>query len=117
MYTVNVLKGDRMKRCLRYAVCGLTGRGSFLALAIQPYEQVFKAIMVEKLLERLPCNPGLVLMDRYFSSVDVYKTVMARGMSFLTPYKINERTDELYKESVLDGEVVKDYSMRSRTGW
>ncbi|MDI6896870.1 hypothetical protein [Methanocella conradii] len=95
MYTVNVLKKDRMKRCLRYAVCGLTGRSSFLALAIQPYEQVFKAIMVEKLLE----------------------TVMARGMSFLTPYKINERTDELYKESVLDGEVVKDYSMRSRTGW
>ncbi|WP_158308476.1 transposase [Methanocella conradii] len=117
MYTVNVLKGDKMKRCLRYGVCGLTGRGSFLALAIQPYEQgATNAIMVEKLLERLPCSPGLVLMDRYFCSVDVYNVIEARGMNFLTPYKLNSRTDELYKESVLDGVMVKDYLMKSGTG-
>ncbi|WP_158308498.1 hypothetical protein [Methanocella conradii] len=42
------------KRRLRYGVCGLTGRNSFLAMAIQPYEQgSCNALMVEKLLEGL----------------------------------------------------------------
>ncbi len=117
VYTLNVLKGDRMKRCLRYGVCGLTGRNSFLAMAIQPYEQgACNAHMVEKLLEDLPFIPGLVLMDRYFCGVSVYNVVVGRGLSFLTPYKANKRTSELYKESLLDGVMVKDYLMRSRTG-
>jgi hypothetical protein len=116
-YTVNVLKGDKMKRCLRYGVCGLTQQRSFLALAIQPYKPgVTNAMMVTRLLEDLPCSPRLVLMDRFFSSVDVYNAVEAAGKDFLTPYKLNDRTDELYKESILDSVTVKDYLMRSRTG-
>ncbi len=116
-YTVNVLKGDKMKRCLRYGVCGLTQRESFLALAIQPYKPgVTNALMVTRLLEDLPSSPGLVLMDRFFSSVDVYNAIEAMGKDFLTPYKLNDRTDEMYKESILDGVTVKDYLMRSRTG-
>jgi hypothetical protein len=116
-YTVNVLKGDKMKRCLRYGVVGLTQRRSFLALGIQPYKPgVTNALMVTRLLEDLPTNPGLVLMDRFFSGVDVYNACEAQGHDFLTPYKLNDRTDEMYKESILDGITVRDYRVNSRTG-
>lgn len=118
-HTVNVLKLDKMRRCLRYGVASLTRKESFLAAAIQPYKPgVTNADMVERLLDGLPAgmSPGLVVMDRFFTGVDVFNKIEKKGKDFLTPYKLNDRIDELYKESIIDGTTVKDYLMRSRTG-
>lgn len=118
-HTVNVLKLDKMRRCLRYGVASLTKKESFLAVAIQPYKPgVTNANMVERLLDGLSgdMSPGLVLMDRFFTGVDVFNKIEDRDKSFLTPYKLNDRIDELYKESLLDDKTTKEYLMRSRTG-
>lgn len=117
-YTVNVLKGDKMRRCLRYCVASLTQKRSFLAVSIQPYSSgMTNALMVESLITNTsPETPRLVLMDRFFTGVDVFNTLERLGKDFLTPYKLNDRTDEMYKESILDGETVRDYKMESRTG-
>jgi hypothetical protein len=114
-YTIKTLVNGKYRRCYRYAVSSLTGNKRFLALRVHMYrEGDSNKKTVEKLLE--DHTGGLVLMDRYFAGVDVYNHIEKRNMNFLTPYKINDTTDNMYLESLLDGEQVKKYHVRKRYG-
>ena len=72
--------------------------------------------MVEKLLDDSPTGFDPVLMDRGFAGAAVYDAVEARDRTFITPYKICNRTDEMYKESLLDGVTVRLYPLRRNGG-
>lgn len=116
-YTVKTIVNGKVRRCYRYAVASLTGNKRFSAVAVQMYKSGnSNQELVDKLLDRSPAGFDPVLMDRGFAGVDVYDLVEGKGRDFLTPYKINGRTDELYKQSLLDGETVKMYRMRKAGG-
>ena len=116
-WTIKTVVKGKVRRCYRYAVASLTGNKRFLALSAQPYKEgCTNMAMVDQLLDSSPNGFDTVLMDRYFVGVDVFNTVEGRDKHFLTPYKINDVTDELYKQSLLDGETVKRYHMRRKGG-
>lgn len=111
--TIKVLVKGKYRRCYRYAVSALTGPGRFLCTGINMYKEgMGNAVMVESLLNTVPEKYGLVLMDRYFTGVDVFDIIEEKNRDFLTPYKINNKTDQLYLASLLDGKKVKPYIMR-----
>ncbi|WP_230743378.1 transposase [Methanooceanicella nereidis] len=114
-HTIKVLVNGKYRRCYRFAVSSLTARDRFLATGIQLYKEGDgNLLMVDRLLDTVPGGHDLVLMDRYFCGVDVFNRVEEKGMHYLTPYKTNNRIDELYLESLLDGETVKPYKMRKK---
>jgi hypothetical protein len=116
-YTIKTIVKGKVRRCYRYAVSSITGNKRFLAAAVQMYKSGdSNRKLVAGLLGLSPPGFDPVLMDRGFAGVDVYDLVEERGRHFLTPYKINDRTDELYKESLLDGVTVKKYDIRKDGG-
>jgi IS4 transposase len=116
-YTFKTEVKGRVRRCYRYAVSSLTGNKRFSATAVQLYRQGDgNRKMVEKLLDASPRGFDPVLMDRGFAGADVYDAVEERGRTFITPYKVNDRTDGMYKESLLDGITVRLYNLRRNGG-
>lgn len=116
-YTVKAEVDGRVRRCYRYAVSSLTGNKRFYATGVRLYRQGDgNRGTVEWLLDRSPMGFNPVLMDRGFAGTDVYDAVERRGMDFITPYKINDRLDEMYKESILDGVTVRPYNLRKNGG-
>lgn len=116
-YTFKTEVKGRVRRCYRYAVSSLTGNKRFSATAVWLYRQGDgNRKMVEKLLDVSPVGFDPVLMDRGFAGADVYDAVEERGRTFITPYKTNDRTDGMYKESLLDGVDVRLYHMRRYGG-
>jgi IS4 transposase len=116
-YTFKTEVKGRVRRCYRYAVVCLTGNKRFLATGVHLYKQGDgNRKTVEKLLDVSPGGFDPVLMDRGFAGVEVYDAVEERGRSFITPYRICDRTDELYKKSLLDGACVRRYNLRKNGG-
>ena len=116
-YTFKTEVKGRVRRCYRYAVSSLTGNKRFAATGVQLYKQgTGNRKIVEKLLDSSPRGFDPVLMDRGFAGAEVYDAVEERGRCFITPYKINDRTDEMYKKSLLDGACVKPYNLRRNGG-
>jgi len=112
-HSLKTMVDGKIQRCFRFAVSAITGRKRFLITGIQLYrENDSNMVMVDRLLDTVPDEYKLILMDRFFCGVDVFNRVEERGKHYLTPYKINNTTDELYLESLLDGEKVKPYQMR-----
>jgi hypothetical protein len=118
-WTMNTIVDGKLRTVHRYAVACVTGHKRFLALAVQPCKKGLpNHVVVHKLLEDIPPMFDPVLMDKYFCSADVYREVKNLDRRFLTPYKVNERIDELYLQSLQDGETVKPYDMVGRkSGW
>jgi hypothetical protein len=115
--TMNTIIDGKLRTVHRYAVAGVTGHKRFLALSVQPCKKGMpNHTIVHKLLEDIPKSFDPVLMDKYFCSADVYREFENSGRRFLTPYKINERIDEMYLQSLRDGETVKPYRLRGRRG-
>jgi Transposase DDE domain len=116
-YTMNTIIDGKLRTVHRYAVAGVTGHRRFLALSVQPCKKgVPSHVLVHKLLRDIPSGFDPVLMDKYFCSADVYREFEKNGRGFLTPYKINGRIDEMYLQSLHDGETVKPYRLRGRQG-
>jgi hypothetical protein len=114
---MNTIVDGKLRTVHRYAVAGVTGNKRFLALAVQPCKKGLpNHQVVHKLLEDIPKSFDPVLMDKYFCSADVYREFEQSGRCFLTPYKINGRIDEMYLQSLRDGETVKPYRLRGRRG-
>ena len=114
---MNTIMDGKLRTVHRYAVAGVTGNKRFLVLGVQPCKKGLpNHTIVHKLLEDIPKSFDPVLMDKYFCSADVYREVENAGRSFLTPYKINGRIDEMYLQSLRDGETVKPYRLRGRQG-
>lgn len=118
-YTMNTIVDGKLRTVHRYAVAAVTGHKRFLALGVQPCKKGMpNHTIVHKLFDNIPKSFDPVLMDKYFCSADVYREVDNAGRGFLTPYKINGRIDEMYLQSLRDGETVQPYRLRGRQrGW
>jgi len=116
-YSIKTVIGGKVRRGYRYGVVSVTGNKRFLVLGVQPYKQGdTNREIVHKLLSLSPIDFDPVLLDKYFSSVAVYTEIEGMGRNFITPYKINDTTDEMYKQSLLDGETAKMYHIRKEAG-
>lgn len=116
-YTIKTVVGGKVRRCYRYGVLGVTGNKRFLALSVQPYKSGdANRDIVERLLKDIPTGFCNVLMDLYFCGTGVYDVIERKNMNFITPYKLNDTIDELYKQGLLDGETVKPYKVRKDAG-
>lgn len=115
--TIKTKKDGQIRTCHRYAVASLTGNKRFLALGIQPYRKGDGNLKtVDRLIDCTSSSHSLLLMDRFFIGIDVYDCAEKKGRHYLTPYKINDMTDEMYKQSLLDGETVKRYNVKNMGG-
>lgn len=116
-YTMNMIVDGKLRTVHRYAVAGVTGHKRFLALSVQPCKKgVPTHSVINKLLRDIPPGFDPVLMDKYFCKTNVYRAFEMAGRGFLTPYKTNKRIDKMYRQSLVDGETVKPYRLRSRHG-
>lgn len=116
-YTIKTIVSGKIRRCHRCGVLSVTGNKRFHALKVQPYKSGnSNQEIVRKLLTGAPTGFDNVLMDMYFCGADVYDEVERNNRNFITPYKINDTIDELYKQGLLDGETVKPYYVRKDAG-
>jgi hypothetical protein len=115
--TIKTIVKGKIRRCHRYAVLSVAGNKRFLALSVQPYQSGnSNQEIVRRLLPGAPTGFDNVLMDMYFCGTGVYDEIERNNRNFITPYKVNDTIDELYKESLLDGETVKPYRVRKDAG-
>lgn len=109
----------KMRPNHRYGLVSVTGSRFFFALGILPLARGDRAgVVVDRLLgigEDVDFNPGAVLMDRGFYSVEVFEAVEKYGYKYVVPGKSGDRMDELYKKSLLDGSLRGQYTMYGKT--
>lgn len=105
----------KMRPNHRYGLACVTGSRFFFALSILPLARGDKVgTVVDRLLEKsegVSFNPGAVLMDRGFYSLEVFEAVEKYGLKYIVPGKSGDRMDELYKKSLLDGSLKGEYTM------
>jgi len=103
----------KMRPNHRYGLVSVTGQKFFFALGILPLARGDRAgAVVDRLLEMSTViNPGAVLMDRGFYSLEVFEAVEKYGLNYIVPGKAGDRMDELYMQSILDGCPMGVYTM------
>ena len=117
LFTIKTIVAGKIRRCHRFGVLCVTGNKRFCALGVEPYKSgTPNREIVRKLLTQAPTGFDTVLMDMFFCGTGVYDEIERNDRNFITPYKINDTIDELYRESLLDGETVKPYHVRKDAG-
>ena len=103
---------------IRFAMLSVVEAGRTFTLRVEqvtPFRSVVEVL--ERMLDRVPLEPKLLLMDRGFYAVEVILALKSRGIHFLMPAPRTASIKRLCK-AFERGEIpaVVDYTVRGRKG-
>jgi hypothetical protein len=103
---------------IRFAMLSVVEAGRTFTLRVEQFTPFHSVVEVlERMLDRIPFKPRLLLLDRGFYAVEVISALKSRGMHFLMPAPRTVSIKRLC-EDFERGEIpaVVDYTVRSDKG-